>query len=103
MRKLLQEWRLLDERFIPDEQKQMYKEAFQTYKEKVGVPIANKLEPIELQGNQNIEMSSSSKGGRKRGRRSISETIQEVGEMLMNSGRVIPLSEVFQLLPKLLK
>ena len=44
---------------------------------------------------QNIGMSSICKGGKKMGRRTMSETIQEVGEMLVNSGRVIPLSEVF--------
>lgn len=103
MRKLLLEWRLLDERFVPEEQKQIYKEAFQKYKEKVGERVANKLEKIEIQGNQNMGMSNSGKGGRKRGRRLMIETIQEVGEMLVNSGRVIPLSEAFQLPPKLLK
>lgn len=48
-------------------------------------------------------MTSIGKGGRKRGRRTMSETIQEVGEMLVNSGRVIPLSEVFQTPPKVLR
>ena len=28
MRKLLQEWKILDERFIPETQKQLYKETF---------------------------------------------------------------------------
>eukprot|EP00253_Pinus_taeda_P012662 PITA_12662 len=91
MRKLLQEWRFLDERFILEEQKQIYKEAFQKYKEKAGVSPANKLEQTELQGAQNSGMGSSGKGGRKRGKRSMSKTIQEVGEMLVNLGRVIPL------------
>ena len=34
MRQLIQEWKNLDERFIPDRQKQIYKEAFQKYKER---------------------------------------------------------------------
>jgi len=36
MKKLLQEWKNLDERFIPESQKQQYKEAFQKYKENKG-------------------------------------------------------------------
>lgn len=46
MRKLLQEWRFLDERFIPEEHKKIYKEAFQKYKEKAGATTTNKLEQI---------------------------------------------------------
>jgi len=34
MRKLLQEWKHLDEQFIPKDQKQLYKDMFQKYKEK---------------------------------------------------------------------
>lgn len=75
MRKLLHEWRFLDERFIPEEHKQIYKEAFQKYKEKAGATATNKLEQIEMQGTQNSGMGSSGKGGRKRGKRSMSETI----------------------------
>jgi len=99
MRKLLQEWKMLDERFIPEEQKQMYKEAFQRYKEKKGITEDRRVGKMEMQETQNLGMSSTSKGGR----RTLSETIQEVGEMLVNSGRVIPLSEVFQTPPKLLR
>lgn len=36
MKKLLQEWKNLDERFIPESHKQQYKEAFQKYKENKG-------------------------------------------------------------------
>jgi len=103
MRKLLHEWRYLDERFILEEKKQRYKEAFQKYKEKTGGLAVNNLEQIRMQGEQNLGMGNSGKGGRKRGRRTMSKTIQEVGEMLVNSGRVIPLSEVFQQTPKLLR
>lgn len=36
MKKLLDDWRNLDERFIPEKEKQVFKEAFQRYKEKKG-------------------------------------------------------------------
>ena len=58
---------------------------------------------MTMQETQNTGMSSIGKRGKKRGRRTMSETIQEVGELLVNSGRVIPLSEVFQAPPKLLR
>jgi len=103
MTKLLQEWKRLDERFIPEDQKQMYKEAFQRYKEKKGMAEERRDFEMTTQETQNSGMSSIGKGGKKRGRRIMSETIQEVGEMLVNSGRVIPLSEVFQTPPKLLR
>ena len=103
MRRLLQEWKNLDERFIPEEKKQLYKETFQKYKEKVGALSASQPEQIGAQGAQSIGMGSTGKGGRKRGRRPMSETIQVVGEMLVNSGRVIPLPEVFQKPLKILK
>lgn len=103
MRILLHEWRHLDERFIPEEQKQLYKDMFQKYKEKVGEIMANQPEQLGAQGTQSIRMGNAGKGGRKRGRWPMTENIQVVGEMLVNSGRVIPLSEVFQQLPKLLK
>lgn len=44
MKKLLQDWRNLDERVIPEEQKQLYKEMFQKYKEK---KEAHMVSPIE--------------------------------------------------------
>ena len=34
MKQLIQEWKYLDSRFIPEKQKQLYKEVFQKYKEK---------------------------------------------------------------------
>jgi len=42
MRKLIQEWKNLDERFKLETQKQIYKEAFQKYKEKKGIIWINK-------------------------------------------------------------
>ena len=65
MKRLLHEWRHLDERFIPEEQKQLYKEIFQKYKEKGGVAIANQPEQLGVQGGQGTEMCNAGKGGRK--------------------------------------
>lgn len=103
MARLLQEWKRIDQRFIPEEQKQRYKEAFQRYKEKKRLTEEKENKKSEKQETQSIGEGSIGKGGKKRGRRTMSEMIQEVGEMLVNSGRVIPLSEVFQSPPKLLR
>ena len=46
---------------------------------------------------------SDSDGNNCAAKKFVSETIQMVGEMLVNLGRVIPLSEVFQQPPKLFK
>jgi len=100
MRKLLQEWKNLDERFIAETQKQLYKETFQKYKEKKGNTLENQIGQIGAQANHSLGMDSTGKGGRKRGRRTLNETIQVVGEILVNLGRVIPLSDVFQQPPK---
>jgi len=54
------------------------------------------MDQTGTQGNQGPGMDGTSKGGRKRGRRTLNETIQAVGEILVNLGRFIPLSEVFQ-------
>jgi len=51
MRKLLQEWKNLDERFIPETQKQLYKETFQKYKEKKGSTSENQMDQTGTQGN----------------------------------------------------
>lgn len=100
MKRFLQDWKNLDERFIPEAQKQLYKEMVQKYKEKKGTIQANQLDQTGTQGAQSLGMDSSGKGGRKRGRWIMSETIQVAGETLVNSGRVIPLLEVFQQPPK---
>jgi len=39
MKQLLLEWRHLDERFIPEDQKQLYKETFQQFKLKQGTAL----------------------------------------------------------------
>lgn len=44
LRKLLDEWEHLDERFIPEEQKIIYRETFQQYQAKKG---QGKLEMVE--------------------------------------------------------
>lgn len=58
---------------------------------------------LGAQANQGQEMGTQGKGGEKRGRKSLNESIQMVGELLVNSRRVVPLSEVFHQLIKLLK
>ncbi len=103
MKRFLQEWKLLDERFISEDQKKLYKNMFQRYKEKTGEVIINQPKQLGSQGGQSTDVGTIGKRGRKRGRRPMSETIQMVGEMLINTGRVVPLVEVFQQLLKLLK
>ena len=48
MKRLLQDWKNLDERFIPEEKKQLYKEMFQKYKEKKGTLLTSQLEQTEM-------------------------------------------------------
>lgn len=95
MRQLIQEWKNLDERFISDRQKQIYKEAFQKYKERNRGNMDNQDATAGEQGKEQLGIGGSSKSSRKRGRKTMNETIQTVGEILINSGKVIPLSEVF--------
>lgn len=95
MRRLLQEWKYLDSKFIPEKQKQLYKEVFQKYKEKNGEPPDKPVMMESEQGDGDKGVGNSGKNSRKRGRKKLSETIQTVGEILINSGKVIPLSEVF--------
>lgn len=52
MKHLLQEWRHLDEHFIPEDQKQLYKETFQQYKSKQGTTIIVQLEHLGSQASQ---------------------------------------------------
>ena len=95
MKKLIQEWKNLDERFIPDQQKQMYKEAFQKFKERNKGNMENQDATTGEQGKEQLGIGGSGKSSRKRGRKRLNETFQTVGEILINSGKVIPLSEVF--------
>jgi len=95
MRKLIQEWKNLDERFIPEAQKQVYKEAFKKYKEKKGKTLEDQTGITGVKESSIMGMDNTGKGSRKRGRKTMNETIQTVGEILVNSGKVIPLSEVF--------
>jgi len=55
------------------------------------------------QENSSMGMDCTGKSSRKRGRKTMNETIQSVGEILVNSGKVIPLSEVFYQPSKSLK
>eukprot|EP00253_Pinus_taeda_P009203 PITA_09203 len=93
MKQLIQEWEYLDSRFIPEKQKQLYKEVFQKYKEKKGQNLDKQIMTGIDQGNGQMGMDGSGKNSRKRGRKPMNETIQTVGETLINSGKVIPLSE----------
>ena len=83
--------------------KKKYKESFQRYKVKKRLTEEKENQQPENQETQSIGAGSIGKGGKKRVRKIMGEMIQEVGEMLVNSGRVIPLSEVFQSPPKLLR
>lgn len=76
---------------------------FQRYKEKRGIWKKKKPKKLGSQGDQNTETGTIGKSGRKIGRRPMSETIQMVGVMMVNSGKVMPLSEIFQQPLKLLK
>eukprot|EP00253_Pinus_taeda_P027077 PITA_27077 len=98
MRKILQEWKYLDSRFIPEKQKQLYKEAFQKYKEKKGEPPDKPTTTESEQDSEDKGLGSSGKNSRKRGQKPMSETIQTVGELLINSGKVIPMSEETKIL-----
>eukprot|EP00253_Pinus_taeda_P009631 PITA_09631 len=100
MRKLLQEWKYLDSRFIPEKQKQLYKEVFQKYKEKKGEPPDRPATTESEQDSEDKGLGSSGKNNRKRGRKPMSETIQTVGKVLINSGKVIPLSELTEIIDK---
>eukprot|EP00253_Pinus_taeda_P002797 PITA_02797 len=93
MKKLIQEWKNLDERFILESQKQQYKEAFQKYKARKGSMMETGSDQTGSPGLQHTGMDGPGKGGRKRRRKPLNEMIQAVGETLVNSGRVIPLSE----------
>eukprot|EP00253_Pinus_taeda_P031160 PITA_31160 len=93
MKQLIQEWKYLDSRFIPEKHKQLYKEVFQKYKEKKGQNADKQIMIGPNQGIGQTGMDGSGKSSRKRGRKPMNETIQTVGETLINSGKVIPLSE----------
>jgi len=93
--KLLDKWRHLDERFIPEEDKKLYRETFQKYKEKQDQGNTGMNEQLGIQPKSNHDQQSKAKGGKKGGRRNLQESIQVMGEMLVNMGRVVPLSAVF--------
>jgi len=54
------------------------------------------VEQLGMHQENSQDYSNNMKGGMKRGRRNLQESIQIMGEMLVNTGRVIPLSVVFQ-------
>eukprot|EP00253_Pinus_taeda_P003838 PITA_03838 len=85
MRQLIQEWKNLDERFIPDRQKQIYKEAFQKYKERNGENMDKQDTTSGEQEKGQMGIGGPGKSSRKKGRKTMNETIQTVGEILINS------------------
>ena len=93
LKRLLFEWRNLDDRFIPVEEKNLYKETFEHY-----ISEQAKLETQAQPPGQKLPPPP--KQAKKRGRPTVQESIQIVGEMLINTGKIIPLTTVFQQLPK---
>jgi len=53
------------------------------------------MSTFRVPSQQRARCRNTRKRGKKRGRRTMNESIQMVGESMVNSGRVIPLSEVF--------
>lgn len=95
LKRLLFEWRNLDDRFIPADQKKSYKETFEHY-----LTAQAKQKAQEKEQPVSKKAIPPSKPTKKRGRRTLQESIQLVGEMLINTGKIIPLTTVFQQLPK---
>jgi len=73
LRKLLDKWRHLDERFILEEDKRLYKEIFQKYKEKQEQGNTSMNEQLGIQPENNQEQQSKGKGGKKKGRKNLQE------------------------------
>ena len=92
---LLYEWRNLDDRFIPVDQKKIYKETFEHY---LTSQAHKEVQEIEQAASNNPNPQP--KGTKKRGRRTLQESIQLVGKFLINIGKIILLTTVFQQLPK---
>jgi len=65
LEKLLQEWKYLDERFIPETQKKLYTETFQQYKAKLEKGKAPKTENQETQKETRSDQNGQTKGGKK--------------------------------------
>lgn len=57
----------MDNRFIPQSQKQLYKEAFQKYKEKEGESMDKQVTIASEQENSQMGIGGSGKSSRKRG------------------------------------
>ena len=65
LRKILDKWRHLDERFIPEGDKKLHREAFQKYKEKQDQGNTGMNEQLEIQPENNQDQESKAKGGKK--------------------------------------
>ena len=104
----------LDDRFIPDDQKELYKETFEQYltiQARREVEAANQqlsqqsvevtTLPLSQQGTKSSqEPSQKVKSSKKRGHKTLQESIQLVGEMLVNSGHTVPVFTMFHKLNK---
>ena len=75
LKKLLNEWRHLDEIFIPKDQKILYRETFQQYQDKQGQGQVEITEQLRMHQENPQEYSNKMKGGKKRGRRNLQESI----------------------------
>ena len=94
LKRLLFEWRNLDDRFIPEDQKKLYKDTFENY---LTVQAWKETQESEQKSDKK---PAPPKPAKKRGRRTLQESIQLVGESLINTGRIMPLTTVFQQIPK---
>lgn len=94
---LLHEWKNLDERFIPEEQKNLYTETFQQYKSKLEKGKASSVENQETQKESRYEQNGSNKGGenRKKKHKGLHTTH---GRNVSQYGKSSPAFTVFQTL-----
>ena len=79
LKHLLNDWRNVDDIFIPIEEKQLYKDTFERY---LTMQAHKEVQTIE----HVTKTPTPQKNPKKRGRRTLQESIQLVGEMLINTG-----------------
>lgn len=65
MKFLLSEWRQIDERFILEGQKKLYKHTFQQYQAKQGMLGVDQLDHLGSKESQVMEQGTQGKGGEK--------------------------------------
>ena len=91
MKRLLHEWQNLNDRFIPDDQKTLYKQMFEHY-----LTTQTKKAVSSPESSLHKVGTHQTKPGKKKGRKTLQESIQLVGEMLINIGKIMTLTMVFQ-------